>query len=216
MNYVFRKNDKKVSDTIPRIDHQDLLFNKASKDTISESYLGCYGIYSDNNLMKELYVLIVPEVIIHNMIKDKFNKCGDSSINCVMAELILSDTEYEEFEHTRFSLDKWEYIGDSTEDIIIENYTSEILPFDNDSDISKLLKETLSKTIHAITDDKRKYWLTQLYSRIRRTNNTIEDKTTLYNKMKLLEQFSEDGLEITIKVRDQEGRLERITHHVKI
>ena len=86
----------------------------------------------------------------------------------------------------------------------------------NDSDISKLLKETLSKTIHAITDDKRKYWLTQLYSRIRRTNNTIEDKTTLYNKMKLLEQFSEDGLEITVKVRDQEGKLERITHHVKI
>lgn len=218
--YIFKKKeDKKVYDYIPRIDHQDLLFNKASKDTIAESYLGCYGIYSDTNGLKELYVLIIPEIIIHYMVKNKHKECESNAIKdntYVVEDLTLTEEEYKDFEYTRFMLDKWEYIGESIEDIVIEKYISEIDPFDDDSDLTKLLKETLSKTIHVVNDEKRKYWLTQLYSRIRRTNTHVEDKNTLYSKMKQLEQLSEGGLELTVKVRNEEGKLITITRPLKI
>lgn len=219
MSYVFKKKtDKKVDDYIAKIDHQDLLFNRASKDTIPESYLGCYAIYSTDNMMKELYTLIIPEITVHCMIRDKHNLCelDSSKATCIVEDLELTDAEYVDFEYTRFSLDKWEYIGDSSEDLAIEKYVSEIIPFDDDSDLSKLLKETLTKTIHVVSDEKRKYWLTQLYSRIRRANTQVEDKNTLYTKLKQLEQFSEDGLSLTVRVRDSEGKLVSITRPLKI
>lgn len=218
MGYSFRKKDSKVSDFVKKVDSQDLLLNKASKSTIADTYLGCYDIFDTNNQMKELYTLIIPDIIVNSMIKMKVDACENVNDNCeeCKEELVLDDKEYADFEHTRFTIDKYEYIGDSTEDIILEKYISQIDPFDDDSDLAKLLKETMSRHIHITTDEKRKYWLTQLYSRVRRQNTPIEDKNSLYNKIKMLEQFSEEGVYITTKVRGVDGRLEEITYPVKL
>lgn len=218
MGYSFRKKDVQVSDYVKKVDSQDLLLNKASKNTIAESYLGCYDIYDTNSPMKEMYMLIIPDIIVNSMIKMKVDAREKITNDCeeCKEELVLDEKEYADFEHTRFTIDKYEYIGDSTEDILLEKYISQIDPYDDDSDLAKLLKETMSRHIHITNDEKRKYWLTQLYSRVRRQNTPVEDKNSLYNKMKMLEQFSEEGVYVTTKVRGLDGRLEEITYQVKL
>ena len=164
----------------------NLLFNSASKDTIEEKLLGVYSVHSSDKAKPDYY-LIVPEIIITEMMKLKLKVC-EKNCEKLTADLILSDREYEDFEFTRFTIDKYSYIGNSADDIIIEKYTSQILPYENDSDLAKFMKEVLSKTIHIVQDDqKKKAGLTQLYSKIRRKESPVEDKNTLYEKLKIIE-----------------------------
>lgn len=192
----------------------NLLFNSASKDTIEEKLLGVYSVHSSDKAKPDYY-LIVPEIIITEMMKLKLKEC-EKNCEKLTTDLILSDREYEDFEFTRFTIDKYSYIGNSADDIIIEKYTSQILPYENDSDLAKFMKEVLSKTIHIVQDDpKKKAGLTQLYSKIRRKESPVEDKNTLYEKLKLIENFAE-AVYITAKVRGTDGKLESITYPIKL
>ena len=166
-------------------------------------------------LLKEVLLISLTSSVISNALVQKLKVC-EKNCEKLTTDLILSDREYEDFEFTRFTIDKYSYIGNSADDIIIEKYTSQILPYENDSDLAKFMKEVLSKTIHIVQDDpKKKAGLTQLYSKIRRKESPIEDKNTLYEKLKIIENFAE-AVYITAKVRGTDGKLESITYPIKL
>lgn len=215
--YIFKRKDIPISELVQRdYNDFDLLLNAATKETVSEALLGVYDVHGSNGESQPIYTLIVPNITINQMHKEKFNNC-ENDCEILKGHLRLTPEEYARFDHTRFTIDKYSYVGNAMDDIIIEKYISQIVPFDNDSDLAIMLKMVLSRVTHIVQNDpKKKDWLTQLYSRIRRTESPVEDKNSLYSKLKLLEQFSEGGLYLTSKVRGADGRLEDITYPFKI
>lgn len=216
-SYIFKRRDIQISELIQRdYPDYDLLLNHATKETIPESLLSVYDIHAAIGESQPIYTLIIPTIVVNQMRKEKFNTC-EKDCEIHKGFLRLDKEEYKKFEHTRFTIDKYTYIGNASDDIIIEKYSSQIIPFDNDSDLAIMLKNVLSSVTHIVNNDpKKKDWLTQLYSRIRRTESPVEDRNSLYSKLKLLEQFSEGGLYLTSKVRGADGRLEDITFPFKI
>lgn len=207
---LMKSDDERVSSYVPKINNHDLLLNKAMRETIPEDMLAVYRIYTDD--WDEFSTIIAPielvkEYLKHSVIPEHVRASKSDHV------VYLTDDEFFEFDHTRFLSDKYQYIGISSDDVALNYYISRITPNDNDTPLLKLVKRVLDGTVHLIDSDSHKSYLTQIYSRIRRTSRSKEDKASIYNSFKLLESFAE-SVEITAYIRDDKGKLKAIKEKI--
>lgn len=203
---LIKRDHERVDHYVSKFGKHDLLLNRAMRETIPEDMLAVYRIYTDD--WDEYATIIAPITLMKEYLK---KSTIPDSIEVSKDEIIshMTDDDFFEFDYTRFLSDKYQYIGDASDDIALDFYISNIVPFGDDTPLLKLVKRVLDNTVHLVNDDKHKSYLTQIYSRIRRSNRTKEDKSSVYNDFKLLEKFAE-SVEITAYIRDDKGKLKAI------
>lgn len=204
---LIKKDDEHISTYVQKVNGFDLLLNKAMRETIPEDMLAVYRIYTDE--WDEVGVIIAPVELMKTYLISREVPKDIVNVSKYDVLIYMSPDEFIEFDHTRFLSDKYHYIGNSIDDIALNYYVSNIVPNDSDTPLLKLVKRVLDSTAHLVESDAHKSYLTQIYSRVRRTNRTREDKSSIYNQIKLLESFAE-SVEIIAYVRDDKGKLKPI------
>ncbi len=98
---------------------------------------------------------------------------------------------------------------------MLDVYSSEVKYDPKDNGVLRLLKSLLNDTSHFVENETHRSRLTQLYSKVRGMSSEKEDKSSLYSKLKILEQYSE-GVYMTVSYRDKNGELKEIQEKINI
>lgn len=201
--YILHKSDKTVTDALSnKDDSKNLLYNSAFKNIFPESEVDVYEI-EGNNKPSEIY--IIPSIVMNTIYVDMKGKLSIEDIE----DLTFTEDDLLNIDFSRFSVDKYMFIGNVDEDYHIERYARSIDIFENDNPLMIALKTVMSETVQIIQDDDHRDKIRHLYSKISRESSSPEDKMSkkgFLKKLELIKYFSEK-VEIKVSYRGQDGKL---------
>lgn len=201
--YILHKSEKTVTEVLSnKDDTKNLLYNSAFKNIFPESEVDVYEI-AGIDTSAEVY--IIPSIVMSTIYADMKGKLAIDDIE----DLTFTDEDLASIDFSRFSVDKYMFIGNVDEDYHIERYARSIDIFENDNPLMIALKTVMSETIQIIQDDDHRDKIRHLYSKISRESSTPEDKMSkkgFLKKLELIKYFSEK-VEIKVSYRGQDGKL---------
>ncbi len=209
---VLVKKNVNVSDVIPGKENRDMLLNKIIKEIIREDLLSVYSLIWNG---EEIDTLIVPDILVEETLRHvKFYDipARDNKFIDEHGGVYVDD---DEFDYDKYMCSSYSYIGNKEEDIVLDIYSSSVKYDPKDNGVLRLLKSLLNDTSHFVENETHRSRLTQLYSRVRGMSSDKEDKSSLYSKLKILEQYSE-GVYLSVKYRDKNGELKTIQEKINI
>lgn len=209
---VLLKKNISISDVIPGKENRDVLLNKVIKEVIREDLLSVYSLIHDG---EDIKTLIVPDVLVDDTLRNiKFYDIPSIDAKFINAHggIFVDEDIFDEY---KYELSSYSYIGNKEEDIVLDIYSSEVKYDPKDNGVLRLLKRLLNDTSHFVENETHRSRLTQLYSKVRGMSSEKEDKSSLYSKLKILEQYSE-GVYLTVVYRDKYGELKEIQEKINI
>ena len=209
---VLVKKNVNVSDVIPGKENRDMLLNKIIKEIIREDLLSVHSLIWNG---EEIDTLIVPDILVEETLRHvEFSDIPARDVKYIDEHggVYVDD---DEFDYDKYMCSAYSYIGNKEEDIVLDIYSSSVKYDPKDNGVLRLLKSLLNDTSHFVENETHRSRLTQLYSRVRGMSSDKEDKSSLYSKLKILEQYSE-GVYMSVKYRDKNGELKIIQEKINI